>query len=596
MADDLLHTFWFSRAAPCPSAFHTPAGTRVVHGSSGATSFATPPPSLMSCAVPVPAAYHAGFADSDFVRAGNIPRESWNKSTFARASTFERTGFVDGQNWIVYDDERGGFTFPGGSTCGSTRSIAGAVMRRLGYDWRRLGNFSVLDLGSGVASFDAAMADLAGAQAVVSTVLESSRSDYAVGAGERGDYAVQTWASAERGLPPVLFAVDPSRRFPSPPESFDLVYSCNLAGGSIKWEAWYWYEVYRLLKPGGVTFVDTREWERVPNLTALCFEELAPLSFRNTLWYPGYKKHNASGYLFPNQGGFPNVLHFRAFHSGFASVLSQMKALRKVPVAACEHARRHPEVACEGKLTPHGPVERCLRTVDQPATTRTPDTTPSSEGTPWFDALLAAFIGPLPVAFTQSLAPRSNVVTILNVDAARPALADALRALAPDLWGISPTNAHVTSTLSPHGEGSLLTPDASGVVLQDWCSSSFPTHPRSFDVIVVPSLLHLLHGCALHAADLRATLHHVRLEWQRLLRPGGSLLVSGNASEYSRVTKSLAPFAQNPGNASAARGLYSLRMYGYFQPSKYPNQWIALLHLRRGDVPAYPPSSRADLP
>ena len=159
-----------------------------------------------------------------------------------------------GQNWVQAAGQST-FRFDSyGGTCGDQRKVAAALAKLAPP------SATLLDAGMGVGSLDAAAAQLGFATVGFAPV-------------ERHPRPAQTIIAQERGLPALALAVDATHGVPAPSGSFDVVHCCWC------WlnDAWWWREVSRLLRPGGVYAVDAHN-SYSDQLHALCLKPHSRIS------------------------------------------------------------------------------------------------------------------------------------------------------------------------------------------------------------------------------------------------------------------------------------------------------------------------------
>ena len=154
------------------------------------------------------------------------------------------------QRWVDVDRKAGVVKLPKGSTCGDVSNIAelvrhvAAVGGTVAPGARAA---TLLDMGCGVASLDAAVADKG---AATNDALAMHVHD--IGVAPIDQHFGQTQLVAERGVPLLVGAVTPLWRLPFPMGAFDLVYCCwcRLSGEAVA------VQVAQLLKAGGHFIID----------------------------------------------------------------------------------------------------------------------------------------------------------------------------------------------------------------------------------------------------------------------------------------------------------------------------------------------------
>ena len=194
------------------------------------------------CAVPPPRDFDASRTDMTEwkVPLGNVQAELVRSLEHIKGK----------QRWVDVDRKAGVVKLPKGSTCGDVSNIAelvrhvAAVGGTVAPGARAA---TLLDMGCGVASLDAAVADKGAA-----TNDTLAMHIHGIGVAPIDQHFGQTQLVAERGVPLLVGAVTPLWRLPFPMGAFDLVYCCwcRLSGEAVA------VQVAQLLKAGGHFIID----------------------------------------------------------------------------------------------------------------------------------------------------------------------------------------------------------------------------------------------------------------------------------------------------------------------------------------------------
>eukprot|EP00900_Chrysochromulina_parva_P006991 jgi/Chrpa1/16293/Chrysochromulina_OHIO_Genome00006646-RA len=189
--------------------------------------------------------------------------------------------------WWVHKPP-GRIALVGSGTCGPFCNIAKSVALYLaGHFGPALDHLAVVDVGAGVGSFAACLSSMHGVGTTMSvSPLEPGQNEHG------GQEAGQTFLAAQRGVPLLIDYASSDRQLPLQSASVHAVFSCYGAGGAFKSHHWFWYEVSRLLKPGGFLILEghirSHTSNPVPkNLTQFCMVPApAPLTYENR-WFNG---------------------------------------------------------------------------------------------------------------------------------------------------------------------------------------------------------------------------------------------------------------------------------------------------------------------
>ena len=552
------------RLAPDCSPFYTPSGGYCE--GAGCRQLLNVSAPLVACRTPPPPDWRREFSRSSVVRRDNIPTLPFNISTTKQFWKDGGLAAATKQAWMIQNHNRDFFvTLQGtcGTLCVIAKLIFEYVAKRVDYPPE---DITFLEVAAGVSTVATCLSSVHNVGTTVSvTPMEERTSSDKNGHG----MGVQSFVSVERGTPTMVDYSWVTHQLPIQPASFDAILACRACGGNLMQYSWFWYEAQRLLKPGGVLFIENehaRDPIPTPPPLNFCMELVPNTPKTNGEW--GGELNWDDRYI----GG-----HWRMYHP-------RMRAFRKLSLANCTlaHSERKLCKRTDGKSEA---IENCL----------TPDTNASEHSTgsaahaaqsshskrdstsasnweglvrgmePWLqlsDAELEtlrqedaqpALDAPQPGArldpslvVIKPIAPNATrVVSVLSVNAADHAFSNALRARSPRLWGMVPGTIKPTA-ITPSFQHAA--PRAA--IVNDLCRRPLPVHPRAYDVIVIEDAPGLQHHCAkvasLYSQPLTETFTHVALEIMRISRPGplGLVVLAGDAAFASSVRDAYAQLTQ----------------------------------------------------
>ncbi|CAD6335409.1 unnamed protein product [Miscanthus lutarioriparius] len=411
------------------------------------------------------------------------------------------------QNWVKVSGQY--LTFPGGGTQfihgalhyidflqQSVRAIAWGKHTRV-----------VLDVGCGVASFGGYLFE---------------RDVVTMSFAPKDEHEAQVQMALERGIP-AISAVMGSKRLPFPSKSFDLVHCARCR---VPWHAdggALLLELNRVLRPGGF-FVwsatpvyqklteDVEIWKAMTSLTkSLCWELTSIKKDRlNGVGVAFYRKPTTNECYEARKRRQPPM----------CADDDDANAAWYIRLNSCVHR------------VPTGPRERGARwPAEWPRRVRTPPY--------WLNGSQAGLYGkPAPEDFTVDHdhwlrvvdgsylnglgIDWSRVRNVMDMRAAYGGFAAALRE--KKIWVMNVVNVDAPDTLPVIFERGLLG------IYHDWCES-FSTYPRTYD------LLHADH--LFSKIKERCAVLPVVVEVDRIVRPGGSIIVRDEASVVGEVEKLL---------------------------------------------------------
>ncbi|KAL2894053.1 putative methyltransferase PMT26 [Bienertia sinuspersici] len=410
------------------------------------------------------------------------------------------------QNWVkVYDRY---LTFPGGGTqfkYGALHYVDYIQQTVPGIAWGKQSRV-VLDVGCGVASFGGYLFD---------------RDVLTMSLAPKDEHEAQVQFALERGIPAVS-AVMGTKRLPFPSKVFDIVHCArcrvpwHIEGGKLL------LELDRVLRPGGY-FV----WSATPV----------------------YRKGTEDTSIWKEMSKLTKSLCWELVKVGKDGVNRKSAAIfRKTMSNDCYEGRQqnNPPL-CEESDDPdkawYTPLQQCIHKVSKD---------PSKRGSQWPAPwpirleeppywLKASPTGASPKDFTDDYNHWKHVIAnsyvngigidwslvrnVMDMRASYGGFAAALKDL--KLWVMNVVPVNSSDTLPIIYERGLFG------IYHDWCES-FSTYPRSYDILHADHIFSDLNR--------RCNIVSVMAEVDRILRPGGRLIVRDDAetiSEVGRMAKSL---------------------------------------------------------
>lgn len=443
------------------------------------------------CLIPLPTGY-------------KIP-VSWPKSRdrvwFNNVPHPKLVEFKKDQNWVQKDGDY--LVFPGGGT-----QFKDGVMHYVNYiektlpaiEWGKLRRV-VLDVGCGVASFGGYMLD---------------RGVMTMSFAPKDEHEAQIQFALERGIPATL-AIIATQRLPFPDNAFDLIHCsrCRV----------HWHgnggkpllELNRVLRPGGY-FIwsatpvyqddDTHKnvWEAMVALTeSICWKVVAKAFYETGIGLAIYQKP-------------------------VTSYCYQRRKENKPPM--CDQNRWN-------NISWYAPLDNCIPPLPEPRqgdTYKWPvawperlNSKPVSLSTEadaemyyddtkhWSQLVSGVYRREFPINW-------SSVRNVMDMNAGYGGFAAALIDL--PLWVMNVIPVYELDTLPVIFDRGLIG------IYHDWCES-LSTYPRSYDLLHATSLFGNL--------KLRCDITDVVIEMDRILRPGGFLLVK----DTLEMTNKLAPILRS---------------------------------------------------
>ncbi|KAI4314803.1 hypothetical protein L6164_027675 [Bauhinia variegata] len=412
------------------------------------------------------------------------------------------------QNWVKVSGEF--LVFPGGGTQfihGALHYIDFIQQAEPNIAWGKHTRV-VLDVGCGVGSFGG---------------FQFERDVLTMSFAPKDEHEAQVQFALERGIP-AISAVMGSQRLPFPARVFDLVHCArcrvpwHVEGGKLL------LELNRVLRPGGY-FVwsatpvyqkleeDVQIWKEMSSLTAAMCWELVTIN-RDTLNSIGaaiYRKPNTNECYEQREKDLPPMCK-EDDDANAAWYVPLQACMHRNPVNEAERGAKWPESwPARLQKVPYWLNNSQVGIYGKPASQDF-----AADNERWRNVVDE--LSNIGITW-------SNVRNVMDMRAIYGGFAAALRDL--PVWVFNVVNVHAPDTLPIIYERGLFG------IYHDWCES-FSTYPRTYD---------LLHSNQLFSQlKKRCNLVPVLTEVDRIVRPGGKLIVRDDSitiSEVERLLKSL---------------------------------------------------------
>ncbi|OIT07269.1 PREDICTED: probable methyltransferase PMT13 [Nicotiana attenuata] len=390
------------------------------------------------------------------------------------------------------------FIFPGGGTMfpdGAEQyieklkqyiPIAGGVLR------------TALDMGCGVASF--------GGYLLAEDMLTLSFAP-------RDSHKSQIQFALERGIP-AFVAMLGTRRLPFPAFSFDLVHCSRCLIPFTAYNATYFIEVDRLLRPGGYLVISgppvqwpkqDKEWGDLQTVArSLCYE-LIVVDGNTVIW----KKPLGDSCL-PNQNEFGLELCDNTDDPSAAWYFKLKKCVSRTLSVKGEYAI--------GKI-PKWPA-RLTKAPARAIVTKNGMDVFEADSRRW--ARRVAF-------YKSSLNLKLGTSSVRNVMDMNAFFGGFAAALSSDpIWVMNVVPAHKPLTLDVIFDRGLIG------VYHDWCEP-FSTYPRTYDLIHVGAIESLIKDPV--SGKTRCSLVDLMVEIDRMLRPEGTVIIRDSPEVIDKVDR-----------------------------------------------------------
>ncbi|KAH6796745.1 S-adenosyl-L-methionine-dependent methyltransferases superfamily protein [Perilla frutescens var. hirtella] len=446
-----------------------------------------------TCLVPLPQGYKRRIDWSqsrDKIWYSNVPHTSLAE-------------YKGHQNWVKVTGEF--LTFPGGGTQfihGALHYIDFIQQAVPDIAWGKHSRV-VLDVGCGVASF--------GGYLFEKDVLTMSFAP-------KDEHEAQVQFALERGIP-AISAVMGSQRLPFPSRVFDVVHCARCR---VPWHAdggALLLELNRVLRPGGY-FVwsatpvyqkleeDVQIWREMSHLTvAMCWELVTIKKDKtNSIGAAIYQKPDSNDCYERRKINEPPLCKTEDDPNAAWYILLQ-SCMHRIPTQENERGSQWPEEWPERLQTPPYWLNKSQMGIyGKPA----PDDF-ASDYEHWKKVVSTMYMNDLGINW-------SEVRNVMDLRAVYGGFAAALKD--QNLWVMNVVNIDSPDTLPIIYERGLFG------IYHDWCES-FSTYPRSYD------LLHADH--LFSSLKRRCKLDVVMAEIDRILRPGGKLIMRDESSTVAEV-------------------------------------------------------------
>ncbi|KAJ9188380.1 hypothetical protein P3X46_003742 [Hevea brasiliensis] len=398
------------------------------------------------------------------------------------------------QGWMKEEGEY--FVFPGGGTMfpegaipyieklGQYIPISGGVLR------------TALDVGCGVASFGGYM---------------QREGILTLSFAPRDSHKAQIQFALERGIP-AFVAMLGTRRLPFPAFSFDLVHCSRCLIPFTAYNATYFMEVDRLLRPGGYLVISgppvqwakqDKEWADLQGVArALCYELIA-VDGNTVVW-----KKPAGDSCLPNENEFGLELCDETDDPSYAWYFKLEKCVSRTSSVNAEYAV--------------GTIPKWPDRV-----TKAPSRTMLlKNGIDLFEADTRRWVRRL-AYYRNSLNVKLGTQAIRNVMDMNAFFGGFAAALASDpVWVMNVVPAGKLSTLGVIFDRGLIG------VYHDWCEP-FSTYPRTYDLIHVAGIESLIKSPV--SSKNRCSLVDLIVEMDRMLRPEGTVMIRDTPEVIDKV-------------------------------------------------------------
>jgi len=419
------------------------------------------------------------------------------------------------KHWIYFNPFDRTLVVSNGTKCGHTDLQSLGILRLLIKHKVNITESHFVDTNCGVCSLSAMLAD-AGMNVMGVT---------------RRDTMHSSWIAAQRGIPVYVHEWQKNRRFPGMESRTDVVYCCrcNVAYPE------YIPQVQRLLRPGAFLVIDsytaTTKFGNGGNFTPYCMKRIGTIDGNG--WYLHGKAVTAFFSKTASASRRVEDLSSREAEELYESGLGPMSVYQKMGWTECRDNPARTMQLCTKDEIDRSPPNTCLSKVQKIKPQKIIDFTRSWM---WNDMLM----GMGRVGILQ-LTPMMKTVSIMNANAFDMVIPIQLKAYARAMWNRAPESLHITNVWTPR---SSLETKVPGAIYHDWCTGVYPGHPRTQQLILFEGVIPVLHKCKRQITNVNMTqvVGHMMMEWYRLLRPGGHIVVSSQA-KYAEEMETY--FAQN---------------------------------------------------
>ncbi|KAL2335905.1 hypothetical protein Fmac_010351 [Flemingia macrophylla] len=357
---------------------------------------------------------------------------------------------------------------------------------------------TALDMGCGVASF--------GGYLLAQNMLTMSFAP-------RDSHKSQIQFALERGIP-AFVAMLGTRRLPFPAFGFDLVHCSRCLIPFTAFNATYFIEVDRLLRPGGYLVISgppvqwpkqDKEWSDLQAVArALCYELIA-VDGNTVIW-----KKPAEDTCLPNQNEFGLDLCNDSNDPSFAWYFKLKKCVTKISSVKGQYAI--------------GMIPKWPERLTAPP----PRSTVLKNGADVYEADTKRWVRRV-AYYKNSLKIKLGTPEVRNIMDMNAFFGGFAAALNSDpVWVMNVVPAQKALTLDAIFDRGLIG------VYHDWCEP-FSTYPRTYDLIHAASIESLIKDPA--SGKNRCNLVDLMVELDRMLRPEGTFVVRDTPEVIEKVAR-----------------------------------------------------------
>ncbi|KAH9622725.1 hypothetical protein KSS87_018571 [Heliosperma pusillum] len=400
------------------------------------------------------------------------------------------------QGWMKIEGQH--FIFPGGGTMFPDGAVQ-YIKKLAQYIPIKSGGLrTALDMGCGVASFGGFLL---------------SENIMTLSFAPRDSHKSQIQFALERGVP-AMVAMLGTRRLPFPAFAFDLVHCSRCLIPFTAYNASYFIEVNRLLRPGGYLVISgppvqwakqDKEWADLQAIaSALCYE-LIVVDGNTAIW-----KKPSGDACFPNQNVFGVRLCDESDDPSYAWYFNLTKCVSRTSFV-------------KGDISV-GAIPKWPKRLTK-ASSRV---TQINNGLDVFEADAKRWARRIEY-YKNSLKLKLGTPAVRNIMDMNAFFGGFAAALSSDpVWVMNVVPPHRPLTLDVIFDRGLIG------VYHDWCEP-FSTYPRTYDFLHVTGIESLIKDST--SGENRCNLVDVMVEMDRILRPEGTVVVRDNPEVIDKVSR-----------------------------------------------------------
>ncbi|GLU00608.1 hypothetical protein SLE2022_179610 [Rubroshorea leprosula] len=398
------------------------------------------------------------------------------------------------QGWMK--EEGPYFIFPGGGTMFPDGAVS--YIEKLGqYIPISRGTLrTALDMGCGVASFGGSLL---------------SEGILTLSFAPRDSHKSQIQFALERGIPAVVLMLG-TLRLPFPAFSFDIIHCSRCLIPFTAYNATYFIEVDRLLRPGGYLVISgppvqwakqDKEWADLQAVARILCYELIAVDGNTAIW-----KKPVGDSCLPNQNEFGLELCDGSDDPSYAWYFELKRCVTRMSSVKGESA--------VGKI-PKWP-ERLKKAPSRTLVMKNGIDLFEADSKRW-----ARRVGYYKNTLNLKLGTPA-IRNIMDMNALFGGFAAAL--MSDPVWVMNVVPAQKSSTLGVIYDRGLIG------VYHDWCEP-FSTYPRTYDLIHVAGIESLTKSPG--SSKSRCNLVDLMVEMDRMLRPEGTVVIRGSPEVIDKV-------------------------------------------------------------